>query len=122
MSHKAGLFRSHLKERFIDLTGKTTPFEAFSLVGKAKLMLTEDSGLMHMAWVQGVPTIALFGSSPDYWSAPLGEWSQCLSSSDLPCGNCFSETCQFGDVHCLTRYTPEFVVEAACSLLSKLCK
>lgn len=119
MSHKAALFRSQLKEKFIDLTGRTTPFEAFSLVGKVKLMLTEDSGLMHMAWVQGVPTIALFGSSPAYWSAPLGEWSQCLSSSDLPCGNCFSETCQFGDVHCLTRYTPEQVVEAARKLISK---
>ncbi len=114
------LFRSRLSENFIDLTNKTSPFEAFVIVGMARLMLTEDSGLMHMAWIQGVPTLALFGSSPDYWSAPLGDWSKCLSSADLPCGNCFSEVCQFGDVHCLTRYTPEFVLEQAKALLMKL--
>lgn len=105
-----------LNGRCIDLSGKTTPFEAFSIVGKARFMLTEDSGLMHMAWIQRVPTLALFGSSPAYWSAPLGSWSRCLSSTDLPCGNCFSEHCQYGDVHCLTRFTPAFVMAEALSL------
>ena len=119
LAHPAAMLRSQLNEKFIDLTGKTTPFEAFMILRKAKLVLTEDSGLMHMAWIQGVPTLALFGSSPSYWSAPAGVWSRCLSSSDLPCGDCFSETCQFGDVHCLTRYTPEFVVKEGRSLLSK---
>lgn len=119
MSPKADLFRSHLKEKLIDLTGKTTAFEAFMIVGKARLVLTEDSGLMHMAWVQGVPTLALFGSSPAYWSTPMGQWSRCLSSTDLTCGNCFSEACKFGDVHCLTRYTPELVLEEARALMAE---
>jgi heptosyltransferase-2 len=119
MTAKASMFRSELKEKFIDLTGKTTPFQAFCIIRNASLVLSEDSGLMHMAWVQSAPTLALFGSSPDYWSAPLGEWSRCLSSSDLPCGNCFSPNCQFGDVHCLTRYTAEFVLEQARVLVSK---
>jgi heptosyltransferase-2 len=86
------------------------------------LMLTEDSGLMHMAWVQGVPTVALFGSSPSYWSAPMGIWSRCLNSSDLPCGDCFLNECKFGDVHCLTRFTPQQVVEEAESLLNSIKK
>ena len=117
LSPKAASFRKHLKEKIIDLTGKTTPSEAFMIIRNAKFVLTEDSGLMHMAWVQGVPTLALFGSSPSYWSAPLGVWSRCLSSSDLPCGNCFSATCHFGDVRCLTRYTPEYVLEEARNLI-----
>jgi ADP-heptose:LPS heptosyltransferase len=120
MARKAALFRSQFGERCIDLSGKTTGSEAFSIVGRARLVLTEDSGLMHMAWVQGVPTVALFGSTPSYWSAPLGEWSRCLSSSDLPCGDCFSATCQFGDVPCLTRYSPQHVLEEAMALESRM--
>jgi heptosyltransferase II len=40
-----------------------------------------------------------------------------LSSSDLPCGNCMLEFCKYKDVHCLTRYSPEFVFEKAMQLL-----
>lgn len=106
----------------INLTGRLSAIESFSVLRHASFVLTEDGGLMHMAWVQRVPTLALFGSSPSYWSAPMGNWSKCLNSSDLPCGNCFSETCRFGDVHCLTRYTPEHVIEASRELLSGIGK
>jgi ADP-heptose:LPS heptosyltransferase len=119
---KVGLQLSYLKkilgERLVDLTN-TNAAEAFALVRKADVLITEDSGLMHMAWVQRIPTLALFGSSRSDWSKPLGDWSVCLHSSDLPCGNCLLESCTFGDVHCLTRYSPEFVLEQSKKLISK---
>jgi len=114
---KANALKNELANNLIDLIGLTSPVEAFAIIRRSSLMLTEDSGLMHMSWVQGVPTIALFGSSPSYWSSPLGSWSRCFNSSDLPCGDCFSETCKFGDVHCLTRLSPERVIEEAEVLL-----
>jgi heptosyltransferase II len=114
--------KEQLGERIIDLTDVTNAAEAFALVRKMQLLITEDGGLMHMAWVQAVPTIALFGSSRSDWSAPQGDWSLCLNSSDLPCGDCLLEICKFGDVHCLTRYTPEFVLEQAQNLLSRIPK
>jgi heptosyltransferase II len=101
----------------INLVNKLSPSESFEVLRHAHFILTEDSGLMHMAWIQGVPTLALFGSSPSYWSGPMGSWSRCLSSSDLPCGNCLSETCRFGDVHCLTRYSPDQVLNEVLKLL-----
>jgi len=110
--------KSKLKDDLIDLTDKTTPLEAFALVRKAKLIITEDSGLMHMAWVQAVPTLAIFGSTRSDWSAPQGAWSVCLNSSDLACGNCMLEKCIYGDNRCLTRYSPEFVYEKAIALLN----
>ncbi len=119
MSEKASFLKERLKERVIDLAGKTTPFEAFRIITRAKFVLTEDSGLMHMSWVQGVPTLALFGSSRGDWSAPLGSWSRCLDSSDLSCRFCMKEICQYGDVRCLIRYTPEGVLKAAQELILK---
>lgn len=117
MKTQGDYLKNHLSEDIIDLTGKTNAAEAFAVLQISSLMITEDSGLMHMAWVQGVPTLALFGSSRHDWSAPLGEWSVCLHSSDLPCGNCMLKVCKYGDNHCLTRYTPEMVFAKAESLI-----
>lgn len=114
---KARLLKNALAEDLLDMTGDTSLIEAFAIVRLSTLMLSEDSGLMHMSWTQGVPTIALFGSSPSYWASPLGDWSRCFNSADLPCGDCFSEECKFGDVHCLTRLTPEKVFAEAEDLL-----
>jgi heptosyltransferase II len=117
---KADYLKKILSHNLIDFTGSTSILEAFVMVKLSALMLTEDSGLMHMAWIQGVPTLALFGSSPSYWSAPMGGWSRCLNSADLPCGDCFANECKFGDVHCLTRFTPQRVIDEAESLLDSI--
>jgi ADP-heptose:LPS heptosyltransferase len=110
--------RSKLGKSVVPLINKTSQVEAFAIIRESSFMLTEDSGLMHMAWVQGVPTLALFGSSRSDWSAPQGIWSLCLHSGDLPCGACMLANCKFGDNRCLTRYTPEFVFEKSQQLIS----
>ncbi|MCI0695528.1 hypothetical protein L0337_26415 [candidate division KSB1 bacterium] len=46
-------------------------------------------------------------------------YSAYLSSADLPCGECMEAACRFGDVHCLTRYTPEMIFTLASALLKK---
>lgn len=102
----------------VDLTGNADQVLAFQIISKCSLMLSEDSGLMHMAWVQGVPTVALFSSSRKDWSAPQGPRSVCLDSSDLECGPCQLEVCKFGDNRCLTRYSPEQVFEISQRLLN----
>jgi ADP-heptose:LPS heptosyltransferase len=114
---KADWVKGKLSEKIITIIDQTTPFEAFAIVRRAKFVLSEDSGLMHMAWVSGIPTFALFGSTRSDWSRPLGEHSFFLDSSDLPCGNCMQETCRYGDVHCLTRHDAEAVFEHAKKLI-----
>jgi len=117
LATKAHLLRKQIGPEMIDLVGRTTAAEAFAILQKASFVLTEDSGLMHMAWVSGIPTLALFGSSRSDWSRPLGDRSLCLNSSDLPCGACMEPTCLHGDVRCLTRYNADFVFERAERLL-----
>src|SRR5450759_612598 len=117
LREKSNYLEEKLGKTVINLVGKTTISEAFNILRQAELVISEDSGLMHMAWVAQVPVVALFGSSRSSWSKPLGK-SVCLDSSDLECGECLQPTCRFGDVHFLTRYSPEFVIETARELLA----
>ena len=119
IAEKAAALEAELGDHLINLVGKTTPFDAFAVLQEADLMLSEDSGLMHMAWVSGVPTMALFGSSRSYWSRPLGEHSSIFDSSDLACGNCMESVCRWGDNRCMTRHTPEKVLQHALALLPR---
>ena len=117
LREKARYLSEALEGRVIDLVGRTTPDEAFALVRHADLVVSEDSGLMHMSWCSGVPTLALFGSSRGDWSRPLGPHSICLDSSDLECAFCMDAACRHGDVHCLTRRTPDDVMRIGMELL-----
>ncbi|MGN6532290.1 MAG: glycosyltransferase family 9 protein [Ginsengibacter sp.] len=116
---KANYLKSELYDRLINLANKTTPAEAFVIVQQVSLVVSEDSGLMHMAWVSGIPTLALFGSTKSFWAQPLGNHTIFLSSSDLECGDCMLEICKYGDTHCLTRYSPKMVFEKAASLIKR---
>lgn len=117
---KAALLQQQLGDRLINLVEQTTPSEAFAILQHVDLVLSEDSGLMHMAWCSGVPTLAMFGSTRSDWARPLGEHTFFVDSSDLPCGNCMLADCKFGDVHCLTRYTPAQMVGHASALIKKI--
>ena len=114
---KADHLKKHLDENLVVIVGKTTVAEAFAILQHAKLVLSEDSGLMHMAWVSGILTFALLGGTRSDWVQPLGEHSDFVDSSDLPCGNCMQEKCKWGDTRCLTRYTPEMIFEKAKALI-----
>jgi len=119
IAEKATALKVQLGERLINLVGRTTPLEAFAVLQQVQFVLSEDSGLMHMAWVSGRPTLALFGGTRSDWARPLGQHSAFFDSSDLACGFCMQETCHFGDVHCLTRYGPEKIFQAARDLLHR---
>jgi ADP-heptose:LPS heptosyltransferase len=116
----ANFLKNELKNSLINLVDKTKVEEAFAIIQKAKFVLSEDSGLMHMAWVSGIPTFALFGSTRSDWARPLGNHTAFFDSSDLECGNCMLEICKYADSHCLTRYSPEMVFERAITLLQSI--
>ena len=110
---KAHYLKKELGEQLIDLVGQTSPATAFAAIQLASFVLSEDSGLMHMAWVSGIPVMVLFGGTRSDWSRPLGAHSCFVDSSDLPCGNCMLAECPYGDVHCLTRFTPQQIFRQA---------
>jgi heptosyltransferase-2 len=109
--------REALAPGLLDFTGQTTPPEALALVSLASLAVSEDSGLMHLAWVQGVPALALFGSSRAAWSRPEGPRSAGFYSEDLACGACMQPTCARGDLLCLRRVGVDDVFRRASDVL-----
>ncbi len=106
-----------LGNRLLDLKGRTAPGEALALVALCSLVVSDDSGLMHLAWTQGVATLALFGASRSAWSRPEGPGSDGFYSEDLECGACMRPACAREDVHCLARVGVDEVTARARALL-----
>jgi len=98
----------------IDLTGRTTLAETAGVIARSPLLLSGDSGLLHVAVGLGVPTISLFG--PGRWLkwAPRGEGDHILRV-ELPCSPCttFGTTppCPH-QVDCMKGITPDAVLAA----------
>ena len=91
-----------------DLTGKTTVKEAIQLIAGATCVVTNDSGLMHVAAALSRPLIALFGSSSPEYTPPLSDKAKVLTRA-LPCSPCFKRVCPLGHTNCLKDITADEV-------------
>lgn len=94
-----------------DLAGRTTLPEAVDLLAFADAVVSNDSGLMHIAAALDRPLIALFGSSDPRRTPPLSKRATILRR-DLPCSPCFRRTCPHGHLRCLREITPDEVCAA----------
>lgn len=119
LAEKARVLAARIGPGAINVVGRTSAAEAFAILQRASLVVSEDSGLMHMAWTSGIPTLALLGSTRGDWARPLGAHSIGLDSGDLECGYCMEPLCRYGDTRCLTRYSPARVAELALGLLAR---
>lgn len=110
-------FKVELGDNLIDIVGKTTQLEAMLLLKHIDLVISEDSGLFHMSYVVGTPTLGIFGATRNDWTNPSLPHTFCFNSSDLECGNCMLEKCRFQEIKCLERLKPNVVLEQAHKML-----
>jgi heptosyltransferase II len=102
----------------LNLAGKTSLAGAFAVIVATKYIVSNDSGLMHVAAALGVPQVAIFGSSSPLHTPPLSAVAKVIwlknDTNYLPaldCAPCFARECQYGHTRCLRDISAELVLE-----------
>ncbi len=101
----------------LDWSGRTSLDHALAAIAGAKAMVSNDSGLMHVAAAFGVPQVALFGSSSPLHTPPLNPQAHVIWLKDDPlylpaldCAPCFARECPLGHTRCLVDIAPDDVL------------
>jgi len=99
----------------INLAGRTTLVEAIDLLSLTAAVVTNDSGLMHVAAALKRPLVALYGSTTPDMTPPLGSRVKIVERT-LPCRPCFKRTCPLGHLDCLNLISAAEVADAVLAL------
>lgn len=105
----------------LDLSGSTTLRQAAAIIAHAQLVVANDSAPVHLASLQQVPVVALFGPTvPEFGFAPFGPNVAVIQRQDLACRPCSvhgSQRCPLGTQACLTEITADTVMKTVRILL-----
>jgi len=99
----------HVGAKGIDLTGKTNLLQLAALLERCKLLVTNDTGTMHVATAVGTHVVALFGSTPSLATGPWGN-GHVVIKKDVACSPCWKRVCPT-DHQCMELITVDEVEE-----------
>jgi heptosyltransferase-2 len=89
--------------------GNTSLDEAIALIGISKAVISNDSGLMHIAAALQTPQVAIFGSSDPAHTPPLSKKAKVIWLN-MPCSPCHKRICPLGHLRCLKDILPQQVL------------
>jgi len=104
-----------LPENVMNLAGMTSLRELACIIKDCDLLITNDSGPMHIAVAFDTPLIALFGATDDHTTGPYGK-PDAVINKHVSCSPCFKRVCPI-DFRCMKEITVEEVAEKARELL-----
>ncbi|MDE3045344.1 MAG: lipopolysaccharide heptosyltransferase II [Verrucomicrobiota bacterium] len=98
-----------LPKQVINLAGMTNVRELLALIQECDVLVTNDSGPMHMAAALKTPLVALFGSTDDEATGPYGD-EEAVINKRVSCSPCFKRTCPI-DFRCMKEISVEEVLQ-----------
>jgi heptosyltransferase-2 len=101
----------------VNRTGQTTIEELIAELRECRLLLTNDTGTMHLAALLGVPTVSIFGSTEPVLTGPLGD-GHIVLRHHVECSPCFLRECPI-DFRCMKAVTVSEVTDAVRSILAR---
>ncbi|MEJ2655161.1 MAG: lipopolysaccharide heptosyltransferase II [Acidihalobacter sp.] len=101
-----------------NLAGQTSLGEVIDLMAQASAVVSNDSGLMHMAAALDRPLVAVYGSSDPGFTPPLSPYAR-IERLDLACSPCFQRECPLKHLDCLHGLHPDRVIRALDGLLEE---
>jgi heptosyltransferase-2 len=99
------------QSQFINLSGQTKLEQAIDLLGTADWVISNDSGLMHIAAAMQRPLIAIYGPTSTAFTPPLADNAQILKI-DIECSPCFARECPLGHHNCMKELGPGQVLSS----------
>ncbi|MCM8829854.1 MAG: glycosyltransferase family 9 protein [Candidatus Omnitrophica bacterium] len=105
-------------DNVFNLSGKTTLKQLAALLGRASLMITNDTETLHLASAIHCPTVAIFGPTSPYRYGPIGT-KNIIIHSDIPCFPCNEKRRCRKDYLCMKQISSEEVIKAAMLLLDE---
>nr|WP_288500777.1 lipopolysaccharide heptosyltransferase II [uncultured Pseudomonas sp.] len=100
-----------LREEAVNLSGETSLAQAIDLLSCAASVVSNDSGLMHVAAALNRPLVAVYGSTSPQFTPPLAEQVEIIRLG-IECSPCFERTCRFGHYNCLVQLEPRVAIDA----------
>jgi heptosyltransferase-2 len=108
-----------MSHQVVSIMGKSNLREMAAILSQSRLLITNDTGTMHIGGAIGIPLVAIFGSTGSAKLLPLGGPFIGVQST-LPCSPCtygVFKGCLYHEIECMREITVDRVLDAALSLL-----
>ncbi len=116
-SEAAAEIETALGERTVNLVGRTALDELVAVFGRLDLLVTPDTGLLHIADALGLPLVAVFGPTDAARTGPYLQRTRVLSSDICPKAPCFRRRCGPGYCEAMAAISGEEVFRKAAAIL-----